>query len=32
MMQQIVMRSHIGDAAEGNDDTDIVIINEQATI
>ncbi|MXV74725.1 hypothetical protein F4Z99_10640 [Candidatus Poribacteria bacterium] len=32
MMQQIVMRSHIGDAADGNDDTDIVIINQQATI
>ena len=32
MMQQVVMRSHIGDAAEGNDDTDIVIINQQPTI
>jgi len=32
VLQQIVMRSHIGDAAEGSDDTEIFIINQQATI
>jgi len=32
VLQQIVMRSHIGDAADGNDDTEIFIINQQETI
>ena len=32
VLQQIVMRSHIGDAADGNDDTEITIINNRAMV
>ena len=32
VMQQIVMRTHIGDAPDGNDDCEIFVINQEATV